>query len=130
MRLTSVTKGRWYRLGDHFAGNRLGHLLDFGNGNFDGPFDIQEREVQDNGNRRLAEMAQVVEATYSDGMLRPDAPLDLHESQRVRLTIEPLSSLDGPKRSEALARLKEGIRSMNFRSGGPLPSRDELHDRD
>ena len=75
-------------------------------------------------------MAQVIEATYSDGILRPDAPLDPHESQRVRLTIEPLPPLDLQKRTEALARLKEGIRGMNFRSIGPLPSRDELHDRD
>jgi predicted DNA-binding antitoxin AbrB/MazE fold protein len=75
-------------------------------------------------------MAQVIEATYSHGMLRPDVPLDLQESQRVRLTIEPLSPLDRQKRREALARLKEGSRSMNFRSTGPLPSRDELHDRD
>ena len=75
-------------------------------------------------------MAQVIEATYSDGMLRPDAPLDLRESQRVRLTIEPPPSLDAQKRSEALARLKEGISSMNFRSSGPLPPRDEIHDRD
>jgi len=75
-------------------------------------------------------MAQVIEATYSDGVLRPDAPLDLRESQRVRLTIEPLSSLDRRKRTESLARLKEGIHSMNFRSTGPPPARDELHDRD
>jgi predicted DNA-binding antitoxin AbrB/MazE fold protein len=75
-------------------------------------------------------MAQIIEATYSEGMLRPDVPLDLHESQRVRLTIETLSPLDRQKRLEAIARLKEGIRSMNFRSSGPLPSRDELHDRD
>ena len=70
MRLASVTKegdndvadgeiavrGNGADLGDHFAGNRLGHLLDFGNGNFDGLFGtaFQERELQDNGNRRFA----------------------------------------------------------------------------
>ncbi len=43
-------------------------------------------------------MAQVIEATYSEGMLRPDVPLDLRESQRVRLTIEPLFPLN--RRSE------------------------------
>lgn len=32
-------------------------------------------------------------------------------------------------RGAALSRLRAGIDSMNFCSSGPLPSRDELHDR-
>lgn len=74
-------------------------------------------------------MARVVDATYSDGILRPDVPLDLHESERVRLTIEPLVARGKVERAAALKRLREGIRKMNFRSSGRLPSRDELHDR-
>ena len=76
-------------------------------------------------------MTQIAEAIYSDGVLKPTAPLHLTESQRVRLTIEPIVDNDAPhRRVEAMRRLREGIRAMNFRSTGPLPSRDELYDRD
>jgi predicted DNA-binding antitoxin AbrB/MazE fold protein len=33
-------------------------------------------------------MAQIIEAIYTKGVLRPKTPLDLKESQQVRLTIE------------------------------------------
>lgn len=71
---------------------------------------------------------QVTEAVFTDGVLKPDAALNLRESQRVRLIIVPLDepSLD---RQAAVKRLVAGLDSMRFFSTGPLPSRDELHDR-
>jgi predicted DNA-binding antitoxin AbrB/MazE fold protein len=73
--------------------------------------------------------SQVTEAIYSEGVLKPVGTLSLHESQRVRLIIEPLDSVLEPERSAALARLRAGIAQMNFLLSEPLPSRDELHDR-
>jgi len=74
-------------------------------------------------------MTQKVEAIYSDGVLKPTRELPLQEQQRVRLTVE---TIDEPEsdRGAALARLKAGIASMRFFSEGPLPSREQLHDRD
>jgi predicted DNA-binding antitoxin AbrB/MazE fold protein len=75
-------------------------------------------------------MAQVTEAIYANGVLKPVEDLALREDQRVRLIIEPLD--EAPTREEraaAFARLLAGIEKMQFYSDGPLPSRDELHDR-
>lgn len=45
-----------------------------------------------------------------------------------RLIVETVE--DKPEdRAAALARLKAGIAKMQFFSQGPLPSREELHDR-
>jgi predicted DNA-binding antitoxin AbrB/MazE fold protein len=73
-------------------------------------------------------MTQKVEAIYSDGVLKPAQDLGLADKQRVRLTVE---TIDEPERDrdEAIARLKAGVASMSFFSEGPLPSREELHDR-
>lgn len=73
-------------------------------------------------------MTQKVEAIYTGGVLRPTRELPLRDKQRVRLTVE---TIDEPERDReaAIARLKAGIASMCFFSAGPLPSREELHDR-
>ncbi|MBW3540209.1 MAG: antitoxin family protein [Planctomycetes bacterium] len=34
-------------------------------------------------------MAIVVEATYQDGVLKPNEPLPLKEREKVRITVEP-----------------------------------------
>ena len=75
-------------------------------------------------------MAQVTEAIYTNGVLRPNGGLALREAQRVRLIIEPLDD-DAVRedRSAALQRLLAGIEGMKFFSHECLPSRDELHDR-
>jgi predicted DNA-binding antitoxin AbrB/MazE fold protein len=74
-------------------------------------------------------MAQVTEAVYTNGVLKPKDELALHEAQRVRLIIEPLDDqIERGDRSAALERLRAGIEAMRFFFGGPLPSRDELHD--
>ena len=73
-------------------------------------------------------MTQKTEAIYTGGILKPTGDLTLRDKQRVRLTVE---TIDEPNvdREAALARLKAGIASMRFFSEGPLPSREELHDR-
>ena len=73
-------------------------------------------------------MTQKVEAVYTDGILKPTGELSLKEKQRVRLTVETIDEPAGD-REAAIARLRAGIASMRFFSEGPLPSREELHDR-
>jgi len=75
-------------------------------------------------------MVQVTEAVFSDGVLKPVDDLQLREQQRVRLIIEPVDAGLDSDRAGALSRLRAGIASMSFSSSGPLPIRDELHDRD
>jgi predicted DNA-binding antitoxin AbrB/MazE fold protein len=75
-------------------------------------------------------MAQVTEAIYTHGVLKPKKELALREAQRVRLIVETLDDdTDREDRSAALQRLLAGIEGMKFFSREPLPSRDELHDR-
>jgi predicted DNA-binding antitoxin AbrB/MazE fold protein len=74
-------------------------------------------------------MAQVAEAVFSHGILKPTVKLHLQEQQRVRLIIEPLDAPARLGRAAALRRLQAGIEGMRFSLTGPLPSRDELHDR-
>jgi predicted DNA-binding antitoxin AbrB/MazE fold protein len=73
-------------------------------------------------------MTQKVEAVYTDGVLKPTSELSLKDKQRVRLTVETIDEPAGD-REAAIARLRAGIASMRFFSEGPLPSREELHDR-
>jgi predicted DNA-binding antitoxin AbrB/MazE fold protein len=75
-------------------------------------------------------MAQVTEAIYTHGVLKPKEELALRESRRVRLISEPLDGdAECEDRSAALRRLVAAIEEMKFFSSGPLPSRDELHGR-
>lgn len=75
-------------------------------------------------------MAQVTEAIYTNGVLKPQGGLALRESQRVRLIVEAIDDdADLGDRSAALQRLLAGIEGMRFFSRERLPSRDELHDR-
>ena len=75
-------------------------------------------------------MAQFIEAVYTNGVLKPNAALGLHEAQRVRLIVEALDDgADGGDRPATLQRLLAGIEGMRFYSLECLPSRDELHDR-
>jgi Protein of unknown function DUF104. len=73
-------------------------------------------------------MTQTIEAIYTDSVLKPIAELPLRDKQRVRLTVETIDETN-MDRNAAVARLKAGIASMGFFSEGPLPSREELHDR-
>ena len=71
---------------------------------------------------------QVTDAIYSGGVLKPLGRVSLHEAERVRLIIERTESTPEARRL-ALERLRAGIANMRFRSSGPLPGRDDLHDR-
>jgi predicted DNA-binding antitoxin AbrB/MazE fold protein len=73
-------------------------------------------------------MTQKVDAIYTGGVLKPTRELSPKEKQRVRLTVENIDEPDRD-REAAIARLKAGIANMRFFSEGPLPSREELHDR-
>ena len=75
-------------------------------------------------------MAQFTEAINTNGVLRPKEKLVLREAQRVRLIVDAFDDAADPgDRPAALERLRAGIEGMKFFSHGPLPSRDELHDR-
>ena len=73
-------------------------------------------------------MTQTTEAIYTHGVLKPAVDLKLREQQRVRVIVEPIEDSLGD-RDAAVARLKAGIASMRFFSNGPLPTREDLHDR-
>ncbi len=72
--------------------------------------------------------SQVTDATYSGGVLKPLGSISLNESERVRLIIER-EGASAPDRQASLQQLRAGIEQMQFFLSGPLPSRDELHDR-
>lgn len=72
--------------------------------------------------------SQVTDAIYIGGVLKPLGDVSLHESERVRLIIERAEPVESD-RQLAFDRLRAGIEQMNFFLSGPLPSRDELHDR-
>jgi predicted DNA-binding antitoxin AbrB/MazE fold protein len=74
-------------------------------------------------------MIKTIEAIYRDGVLEPLEALPLQQDQRVRITVEVASQAPDADRRAALERLFAGIASMNFRSEGPLPTREELHER-
>ena len=72
--------------------------------------------------------SQVTDAIYSGGVLTPVDSVSLHELERVRLIIERTQQPESD-RQLALERLRVGIEQMHFSLSGPLPSRDDLHDR-
>jgi predicted DNA-binding antitoxin AbrB/MazE fold protein len=72
--------------------------------------------------------SQVTDAIYSGGVLKPLGDVSLQESERVRLIIERKEPSE-QSRQAALERLRVGIAQMGFFLTGPLPARDELHDR-
>ena len=78
-------------------------------------------------------MTKTIEAIYSHGVLEPLEALELPEQQRVRLIVQPIDGVATAgrpaDREAAMKRLRDGIASMDFRSTGPYPTRDELHDR-
>lgn len=73
--------------------------------------------------------AHFTEAIYADGVFRPLEPVELADQQRVRITFEPIVSVSPEDRKAALSRARAIIERMNFRHGGPYPTRDELHER-
>lgn len=74
-------------------------------------------------------MVQNIEAVFADGVLKPIDPLRLREHERVRLRVESIDQPSDEDRRRAMDRFIEGAKNMNFRSTGPYPTRDELHER-
>ena len=74
-------------------------------------------------------MTKVIEAIYANGSFQPIESLDLPEQQRVRLTIEPIEARSDEDRRKTRERLIERLTKSTFAYGGPLPTRDELHER-
>ncbi|MCK4660391.1 MAG: antitoxin family protein [Phycisphaerae bacterium] len=74
-------------------------------------------------------MTKVIEAIYSNGVLKPVEALELPEQQRVRLIVQVIAADRRRAREEAFKRLRERIARSKFSYGGPLPTRDELHER-
>ena len=77
-------------------------------------------------------MTKITEAVFIGGVLKPKDELGLHEAQRVRIIVEPIpppEATPDEDRAATIARWKAGIAKMNFKLTGPLPTRDELHDR-
>ena len=70
-----------------------------------------------------------VEAVYSHGVFEPLESLNLPEKQRVRLTIEPVIEKSESERAAARRALVDRLRKSSLSYGGPLPTRDELHER-
>ncbi len=74
-------------------------------------------------------MVRIIEAIYAEGVLHPVDELKLPEQQRVRLLVEPLDGASPADRATALGKLLAHIERDSFSFPGPLPTRDELHDR-
>jgi predicted DNA-binding antitoxin AbrB/MazE fold protein len=74
-------------------------------------------------------MVQVLEATFKDGVFKPDQRPALSDSARVRLVVEPIDG-DEPAQREASWTTLQGLwETSNFDSGGSRLTRDELHGR-
>src|SRR6476661_3520238 len=94
---------------------------------------------------RVTTMGQVITAMFDEGVLKPDQPLSLPPRTRVRLIVEPLSDSPevhrekirqeveqawaDPARDAAWEELEKLWDEVTVDSGGPRPTRDELHDR-
>ncbi len=77
-------------------------------------------------------MNQIIHATFQDGVLKPDVPLEFAPMTRVRLIVEPMISPEStivPEPSSAWDDLDQLWTDVDVDSGAPRPSRDELHDR-
>ena len=72
-------------------------------------------------------MTTQVEATLTNGVLKPDQPLPLPDQSRVRLTIEPIEARLTPP--HAWEQLKAWIHEHPLHGLGQRLTRDELHER-
>ena len=74
-------------------------------------------------------MAQVVSATFKDGVFKPDQRPALADSARVRLVVEPIDADESALREESWATLQRLWQTSTFNSGGDRLSREQLHER-
>lgn len=71
---------------------------------------------------------QDIPATYSNGVLRPETPLQLPENARVRISIRRVE-VTADQAREAQRALEAFRNRGGLKLGGWRPSRDELHER-
>jgi hypothetical protein len=74
-------------------------------------------------------MTTQVDATLTNGMLKPDQPIRLLDQTRVRLTIEPIEDWTPEKARAAWDAIQARIKERPIDGGGVKYSRDELHER-
>jgi predicted DNA-binding antitoxin AbrB/MazE fold protein len=75
-------------------------------------------------------MSQIIHATFEDGVLKPDVRLPFPSMTRVRVIVEPLTAEGSePEKDAVMSELERIWEEIDVDSGGPPPSRDELHDR-
>ena len=74
-------------------------------------------------------MTTQVEATFINGVLRPDKPLPLADQARVRLTIEPVEEWSRDQALAALESINVRLKERPIHGGGVRYTRDELHER-
>ena len=74
-------------------------------------------------------MTTRVEATLTNGVLKPDRPLPLPDQTRVRLTVEPVEEWSPEKARAAWEALQARLRERPLHLGGKRFTRDELYDR-
>ena len=74
-------------------------------------------------------MVHTTKAIYADGVLKPEEKLDLPDQQRVQVIIQPIDEQEEVDRKAALDRFFDHVSRSEFSCTGPMPTRDELHDR-
>jgi predicted DNA-binding antitoxin AbrB/MazE fold protein len=74
-------------------------------------------------------MVTQVNATFVNGVLKPDEALPLAEQSRVRLTIEPIMDWSQERAIAAWEALKARLRERPIHGGEKRFTRDELHER-
>ena len=72
-------------------------------------------------------MVQVTAATFENGVLVPDQPLNLSPHARVRLMVNPLD--DDADREKAWEDLQRLWQASTFDSKGDRLTREQLHER-
>jgi predicted DNA-binding antitoxin AbrB/MazE fold protein len=74
-------------------------------------------------------MIDVIDATFEDGVFKPDRQPALSDSARVRLIIEGVSETSAAVIQQSWATLEHLWKNSAFDSHGDRLSRDELHER-
>lgn len=74
-------------------------------------------------------MTTQVDATLSNGVLKPDQPLPLADQTRVRLTVEPIEEASLTQAAAALEAIRQRLQERPIHGGGIRYTREELHER-
>jgi predicted DNA-binding antitoxin AbrB/MazE fold protein len=74
-------------------------------------------------------MSTQVNATFVNGMLKPDQALPLADQTRVKLTIEPIEEWSPETALAAWEAIKAWLRERPLHFGGQHYTRDQLHER-